>query len=306
MKKVGTSGRGIVIKPPIPHAYVNGVITPSDKATISVFDRGLVLGDGLFETLRAVDFQPQFFSRHYRRLKRSAQRLLIPLPLKEAELVSLITGLCRKSRLPDAAVRITLTRGRYEGTLSIDPKAPPSLIVTVSPVSVPPRLYEDGVKVAISSINKAAASGLDPRIKSTNYLANIFAKAEGDRKGCYESILLGPEGEIAELSTASFFCVLGGKILTPSIETGILPGITREVILALLRRKRLPFAEARIMPSSVPEMSEAFLSSSVRGIVPITHIERKPVGDAKVGPVFRRLRELYVHECESDCLRSRP
>ncbi len=298
MKKVVKRRAGGSAKAFGPYAYVNGVITPADSASISVFDRGLVLGDGLFETLRAVDFQPQFFSRHYRRLKRSARRLLISLPLSEPELAMLVEQLCRKSHLADAAVRITLTRGRYTGTLSIDPKTPPSLIVTVSPVSVPPGLYEEGVKVAISSINKAAASGLDPRIKSTNYLANILAKAEGDKKGCYESILLGPAGEIAELSTASFFCVMGGKILTPSIETGILPGITREVILALLRRRNLPFAETRILPSSIPKMDEAFLSSSVRGIVPITRIDKTPVGDGRVGPIFRRLRELYARECE--------
>jgi len=215
------------------YAYVNGKIVPADKAVVSVFDRGLVLGDGLFETVRAWNGHPQFFGLHYLRLSKSAKRLRIRLDMDEAGLARLIKTLCAKSGLADAVVRITLTRGRYLGGLAIDPSLPPTLIVTVAEVSgLPEALYERGVKVAISTINKAAASGLDSAIKSTNYLANIFAKAEADRKGAYEAILLGPHGEIAELSTSSFFCVAKGKVLTPPIATGILPGITRQVLLA--------------------------------------------------------------------------
>lgn len=288
------------------YAYVNGRITPADKAVISIFDRGLVLGDGLFETLRAVGGHPQFFPLHWARLHKSARRLQIPVPMGEQALADLVRALCRKSRLDDAVVRITLTRGRYLGGLAIDRKIPPSLIVTVAPVSgLPPTLYEKGVKVAISTINKAAASGLDSTIKSTNYLANIFAKAQADRKGCYEAILLGPHGEIAELSTSSFFGVIEGVVVTPPIETGILPGITRQVLLRIMRREKIPHHEGVIYPKDVAEMGEAFLSSSVRGPVPITRIEGNKVGDGKVGPVFRRLRALYAAACEAEASASR-
>ena len=283
------------------YAYVNGKITPADKAVVSVFDRGLVLGDGLFETVRAWDGNPQFFGLHFKRLSKSAKRLRIRLPMDEAELERLVKKLCAKSRLADAVVRITLTRGRYLGGLAIDPALPPTLIVTVAPVSgLPPALYERGVKVAISSINKAAASGLDSAIKSTNYLANIFAKAEADRKGAYEAILLGPHGEIAELSTSSFFCVVNGKVLTPPIDTGILPGITRQVLLRILKREKIPFDEIALFPKETHMMQEAFLCSSVRGPLPITRIEGMRIGNGKPGPVFRRLRELYDRECETD------
>jgi branched-chain amino acid aminotransferase len=283
------------------YAYVNGRIVPEGKAVVSVFDRGLVLGDGLFETVRARNGRPQFFGLHYRRLSKSAKRLRIRLDMDAAALEKLIARLCAKSRLADAVVRITLTRGRYLGGLAIDPSLPPSLIVTAAPVSgLPPNLYERGVKVAISSINKAAASGLDSAIKSTNYLANIFAKAEADRKGAYEAILLGPQGEIAELSTSSFFCVVNGKVLTPPIETGILPGITRQVLLRILKREKIPYGEVALFPSETAMMDEAFLCSSVRGPLPITRIEKVRIGNGKVGPMFRRLRELYARECEAD------
>jgi branched-chain amino acid aminotransferase len=280
---------------------VNGKITPAEKAVVSVFDRGLVLGDGLFETVRAWDGHPQFFGLHYQRLSKSAKRLRIRLDADEAGLEALVKTLCAKSRLRDAVVRITLTRGRYLGGLAIDPALPPTLIITVSPVSgLPEALYEKGVKAAISTINKAAASGLDSTIKSTNYLANIFAKAEADRKGAYEAILLGPQGEIAELSTSSFFCVAGGKVLTPPIATGILPGITRQVLLRIMRREKIPFVEKALFPKDTGKMEEAFLCSSVRGPLPITRIEKAKIGDGRVGPMFLRLRELYDRECRLD------
>lgn len=290
-------------------AYVNGRMTRAGKASISVFDRGLVLGDGLFETLRARDGKPEFLNLHYRRLARSARRLRINVPATEDQLREIIATLCRKSRMNDVAVRITLTRGRYFGGLSIDPSVAPSLIVTVTPVPpASPAVRARGVKVAISSINKSAASGLDPRVKSINYLANIFAKAEGDARGAYEAILLGARGEIAELSTSSFFCVLreraNGKsrdvVVTPPIDTGILPGITRQVLLREMKRARIPFREGEIFPRDVARMSEAFLCSSVRGPVPIVKIEKQKVGTGAPGPVFARLLELYAKACERE------
>jgi branched-chain amino acid aminotransferase len=285
-------------KPARLYAYVNGRILPAEAATVSVFDRGLVLGDGLFETVRAVGGRPQFFALHFRRLAKSAKRLRIRLPLDADGLQKVIRRLCARSRLDDATVRITLTRGRYLGGLAIDPSLPPTLIVTASPVTgLPPELYARGVKVVISDINKAAASGLDSSIKSTNYLANIFAKAQADRQRAYEAILLGPHGEIAELSTSSFFCVIGGKVLTPPLETGILPGITRQVLLRILKREGLPHGEARLFPKDVRRMQEAFLCSSVRGLVPITRIGPAKVGDGRPGPLYRRLREAYARAC---------
>jgi branched-chain amino acid aminotransferase len=283
------------------YAYVNGSIVPAERASVSVFDRGFVLGDGLFETLRAVDHQPQFLERHFKRLTRSAKRLRIAVPITLPVLGDTISQLTKRSRVSDAAVRITLTRGRYLGGLAIDPKIPPTLVITVMPVSgLDDKLYTQGVRVAISGINKAAASGLDATIKSTNYLANIFAKAEADRKKCYEAILLGPKGEIAELTTASFFAVRDGVVLTPPIGLGILPGITREVSLALMRKHRIAFRETSIMPADLKKTSEAWLSSSVRGLVPIVRVEKQRIGKGKPGPVFQRLRELYAAECERE------
>jgi len=282
-------------------AYVNGKIQPAHKATLSIFDRGLVLGDGLFETLRARKYRPEFLQQHYKRLARGAKKLKIALPLPEDKLGQLIYNLCKKSKISDAVVRITLTRGIYQGGLSIDPKISPSLIVTTMPVSgLNEKIYTEGVKIALSSISKEAASGLDSSIKTTNYLANIFAKAQADKKNCYEAILLGREGDIAELTTSSFFAIVNGELITPPLEAGILPGITRQIVLKAAFKKRIPVKERKIFPREIANFSEAFLTSSVRGIVPIVKIEGKTVGAGTPGSTTKLIREAYQEICNQD------
>ncbi len=285
-------------------AYVNGKIVPAHKAVLSIFDRGLVLGDGLFETLKAVDYVPEFYKEHYSRLKKSAKRLKLHLPVSEDGLLSIINTLCKKSKLKMAVVRITLTRGMYTGGLAIDPTVEPSLMVSVREVPAEnKRLIEKGVNVAVSSINKIATSGLDPQLKSTNYLANIFAKAEADQKGCYEAILLGEKGEIAELSTASFFVVIKGRVYTPPIDTGILPGITRQQVLKLLQHGRLDFQEKKVFLKEMPKFEEAFLTSSVRGVIPIVKIDKKMIGEGRPGVLTKKLWQMYIDRCGKNRLK---
>lgn len=283
------------------YAYVNGRILPSEKATLSIFDRGLVLGDGLFETLRAIDYVPEFLNLHYQRLYKGARKLRIHVPLNQHELGSIITQLCKKSKLKDAAVRITLTRGQYQGGLSIDPNISPSIIIAVLPVSgLGESLYTKGVAVALSSISKEAASGLDSSIKTTNYLANIFARAQADKKKCYEAILLGREGDIAELTTASFFCVVNNEVWTPPIDAGILPGITRQIVLKAAKRLKFKLVEKKIFPAQIKDFDEAFLTSSVRGVVPIVRVEKMQIGNGAPGTKTQQIRGEYVYLCAQD------
>jgi branched-chain amino acid aminotransferase len=281
------------------YAYVNGRILPAKKASVSIFDRGLVLGDGLFETLRAVDSVPEFFKAHYARLKRSAYRLRITVPLGEKELGRTVAKLCQKSKLKDAAVRITLTRGHYSGVLSINKSLKPSLFISLFPVSgMHKSLYNRGVKLAISSIRQTAAAGIDATVKTTNYLANILAKAEAETQNCFEAILLQNNNEIAELSTSSFFCVRKNTVITPPVATGILPGITRGEILKILSRTAIPYQEKSIFLKDIPDMTEVFLTSSIRGLVPVIKISGRKIGNGKVGPVFKELRALYLEICD--------
>lgn len=287
------------------YTYVNKKIIPASKATISVFDRGLVLGDGLFETLRAINFIPEFLSDHYKRLQSGAEKLRISLPLSKKMLGTTIYTLCKKSKLPDATVRITLTRGEYLGNLSIDPKVPPTLIISVTPVKgLPESLYVKGVKVAISTISKAATSGIDSSVKTTNYLANIFAKVEADEKKAYEAILLGRKGEIAELTTSSFFAVKGKTLYTPPLDEGILPGITRQHIIQVCKDSGIPLVEKKIWPHQIHQFKEAFLTSSVRGVVPICQIEEQIIAKGVPGPLTQAIRLGYLEHCIKDRAKS--
>ncbi|MFC1584720.1 aminotransferase class IV [Fibrobacterota bacterium] len=286
------------------YAYVNGKILPDHKAVISIFDRGIVLGDGLFETLRAVEFVPEFFNAHYSRLKRSARILRIKVPLSRQELGRIVHTLCSKSRVGDAVVRITLTRGPYTGGLSIDKKVTPSLFVTAGPVTgLPHSIYTKGVKVAVSTVSKTAAAGATHAVKTTNYLANILARSEADSKNCFEALLLGEKGEIAEFSTASFFCVVNQRIVTPPVSLGILPGITRQEIMKILAKNELPCHEKVLFLKDIPRMTEAFLTSSVRGIVPVIKIQGRTIGKEQVGPFCKELQRLYQEERKKSRMR---
>ncbi|MGL1935426.1 MAG: aminotransferase class IV [Fibrobacterales bacterium] len=273
------------------YAFVNGEIVEASKATVSIFDRGLILGDGLFETVKAIDGVPEFFSDHWNRLESSAKKLLIELPYDESFFESLIGQLCDKSQLSEAAVRITITRGVSPG-LSIDPAICPTVIVTASPITwLNESLYTDGVAVAITSVKRSSASGIDGHIKTTNYLANIMAKHEADKKGAYEGIFLSEKGEIAEMTTSSFFCVAGGILYTPPLDADILPGITRQQILKAAKELDVPISEKHIHPTFLERAEESFLTSSVRGVVPICTIEGYSFGTN--GPITRLLREKY-------------
>jgi branched-chain amino acid aminotransferase len=248
--------------------YVNGKITEAQHAVISVFDRGLVLGDGLFETVRSRRGVPEFFSEHYERLLKGARDLMIEVPLSETEMRRVILELCQQSEIEDAVTRIILTRGQYEGTLSINPQIAPTLIITVGPVPVQNRVLAlEGVDIALTSISKGGSQL--GTLKTTNYLPNIMAKAQSDAQNCHDAMLLGEKGNLAEITTASFFCYLEGKILTPYINNEILPGITRKKTIEAMEVLGIRFGEAELFPDSIPKMEWAFMTSSVRGLIPI-------------------------------------
>ncbi len=283
------------------YVYVNGKTVPAAKAVISVFDRGFMLGDGIFETLRATDYYPQFYEAHFERMKISAKKMGIPLPLKKWQLAKIIFELCKKCHLKDAVIRIILTRGIYDGTLTIGKKNPPTVVITCRPVKgLTEHLYYNGVSVSISSIKSDAAGGMDASIKSINYLANIFAKAEADKSRHYEALFTNQKNEITELSTANFFGVIHDKVVTPPLNAGILPGVTRGKVIEIVEKTNIPFEEKPLSIRQIPKLSEAFLTSSVRGILPIIKIDSQKIGDGKVGNLGFKLMGLYQEALKID------
>lgn len=272
-------------------AFVDGEYLPQDRATIPVADRGLLLGDGIFETVRVKDGKAEYFREHYDRFCESARAVRIRQPWGMEALEEICAELCVRSGIPDASVRLTLTRGTWKGTLS-DTGDPPRLVALCAPVDpAEPRLHEKGVAVSIASFPRVHA--IAPGVKATHYLPAILARLEADEQGCYESLFLDPRGRLLELSTATFFAVRDGRVLTPPLRLGILAGVTRSAVLRLARGAGIPAREAVLRRDDLGSFEEAFLTSAVRGVVPVVRLGGHDVGDGRPGPITRRLMELF-------------
>lgn len=275
-------------------AWTGGRYVREDRATVPVLDRGLLLGDGIFETVRVKAGRPEFFADHFARLVASANLVRMRLPWSLEELETICAGVCRRSRLPDASVRLTITRGTYRGTLSDTGDAPRLVVTCASADHLDPALYRNGVAVSIASFPRVHA--IDPRVKATAYLPAILARLEADEQSCYESMFLDPRGRILELSTATFFAVRDGEVLTPPLRLGILAGVTRKAVLHLARAQGLRAKEAILRPEELSNWQEAFLTSAVRGILPIVKLGGRRIGSGRPGPLTKSLLQAFRAE----------
>ena len=274
--------------------YIDGAVRLPEDAKDSLFDRGFLYGDSVYETI-GTSYGRLFAARdHLDRLDRSASRIGLSVPPRQ-EIVSAIAETMAAAGNPESRVRVILTRG--EGKLDLDPASATDsrLVVIVFPLGPPtPEMFDKGVAVAIVSITRNSPSAIDPAVKSGNYLNNVLALGEARRRsGAYEAILCAGDGSIAEGSTSNVFAVVGGEIRTPPAEVGIVDGITRAKVIELARSAGIPFAERRIQPDELRAADEAFLTSATRGVLPIATIDERPVGSGTPGPVTRRLMALY-------------
>ncbi|HXP89519.1 MAG TPA: aminotransferase class IV [Fibrobacteria bacterium] len=275
-------------------AFVDGAYSPQEDAVVPVLDRGLLLGDGIFETVRVKRGTPEYFGEHFDRFCASAAAVRIRQPWSREALEEICAELCRRSDLADASVRITLTRGAYRGTLS-DTGDPPRLLATCAGVDhIDPGILSRGVAVAVAGVPRVHE--LPPSIKATQYLAAVLARLDADDQGCYETLFSDRRGRVLELSSASFFAVRSGRILTPPLRLGILAGVTRSAVLRLARRARIPAREAVLRLEDLGSIEEAFLTSAVRGVVPVVRLGGANVGDGRPGPVTGRIVELFRSE----------
>ena len=278
---------------------VNGALVPRQEARISPFDRGFLFGYGLFETMRSYGGCVFRLDRHLARLTRSAEKLGLASELDTYELEQSIYQTLKANKLANARIRLTVSAG--EGEMTPDPlvpKEPTVLIMAKSYAPYPKRKYEEGFKAVVSSIRLNSQSPLS-RTKSTNYLNNILARREASAAAVDEALMLNERGFVAEGSTSNIFLVAAGKLITPSEESGILPGITREAVLELARALGIEAVEGEIPLADLLRAEEAFLTSSVREVLPITSIDGKPVGRGRPGPVTKRLMAAYRHLVEA-------
>ncbi|MFP4055536.1 MAG: aminotransferase class IV [Candidatus Brocadiia bacterium] len=272
---------------------VNGQATPAAAPAIGALDRGLLYGDGLFETLRAYDGVPFLLDEHVARLNASAAQLRLCDPLDPDILRGDVVELLRLNDLGDAYIRITLTRGAHAGVLELEPTPRPTVSIVARPLHPPsPRRYERGIAAIVAAIPQSADSPL-PRHKTLNYLANLLARTEARQRGADDAIRLNTRGEVAEAASSNLFLVRDGNLLTPALEANILPGITRQVVLRLAREGNREVHERTVRPEELGEADEVFLTNSIVELLPVCRIEGQPVGDGRPGPVTRELHEAY-------------
>jgi branched-chain amino acid aminotransferase len=271
------------------YASVNGEITPAEEARVSVLDNGFTFGDAVYETLRTYGGRPFHLDRHLERLRRSAQRLAIPLPAGDA-LARDLDALLARAANSESYIRIIVSRGRGDISYHFDRVKGPTVVMVVKPLAPFPASYHtEGVPVIISSVRRNSPRALDPAIKSNNLLNNILAIREGQAKGAFEPVMLNEIGEVAETASANVFLVKGGTLLTPPLDAGILPGVTRQLVLELAAGLALPVREEPVSVKDLLAADEVFITSTLKEVLPVATIDGRPVGAGRPGPVTLRL-----------------
>lgn len=274
--------------------YIDGTFYSKADAKISVFDHGLLYGDGVFEGIRAYDGLCFCLDEHIERLFRSARAIALEIPITRAEFADLIIETLKRNNLRSGYVRPIVTRG--VGDLGLDPrKCPkPSVLIMADKLTLYPKdAYDDGLEIAIVSTRRNLATALSPQIKSLNYLNNILARLEVNRMGVGEGLMLNAEGYIAEATADNIFIVRGGVIDTPAVHCGALPGITRACVIELATGAGIEVRETTLTPYDVYTADECFLTGTGAEVVPVRAIEGRPVGDGKPGPMTKKLLELF-------------
>jgi branched-chain amino acid aminotransferase len=274
--------------------YLNDQFVPEPDACVSVFDRGFLYGDGVFETMRAYGGKIFRLGEHIERLFRSADIMGLLMHKTHGQFIELCNQLLERNGLQDALLRISVTRGLSAGGIGIARQQKETIVGFVRPpMPLPADAYEQGVSAKIVSIRRTPSSSVDSRAKSMNYLNLILGRAEAESTGAYDAIMLTQSGHISETSTANIFFAAGDRLLTPSHECDILPGITRSTVIELAAEMDIKCAERPIEPSEIQSFSECFLTNSGVELLPVTRIDEKSLGSGGPGRTYKRLHQAY-------------
>ncbi len=275
--------------------YVNGKFLPRAEAKVSVFDRGYLYGDGVFEGIRTYNGRIFRLDKHLERLYRGAKAIALDLPLTPEEFKDVIIEAVRRNGLRDCYIRVVVSRG--EGDLGLNPMnchTPPTIVVIVDHISLYPKeVYEQGLELVTCTTCRNLPTALNPEIKSLNYLNNILARIEVVRAGAHEGLMLNHLGYVAEATGDNVFVVREGVLKTPPPHTGILEGITRQVVLELAQEMDLPVREDMLTLYEVYTADECFLTGTAAEIVPVARTDGRVIGDGHPGPITKRLMERF-------------
>jgi len=277
--------------------YINGELHEKERAAISVYDHGLLYGDGVFESFRTYNGKLFRVREHMDRLFNSGKAIALCIPMTKEELTEAIRHTLQVNGLENAYIRLIVTRG--VGTLGLDPDKchdPQVIIITDSVSLYPEEFYEKGLEVVTVPTMRNHHNVLSPKIKSLNYLNNILAKIEACQAGVLEAIMLNHLGFVAECTGDNIFIVSKGELATPPPEAGILEGITRQVVMELARRAGIPVAERQVTRFDLYVADECFLTGTAAEIVPVVRIDSREIGDGKPGKITLQLLQMFREE----------
>jgi len=274
--------------------YINGTLYNKEDAKISVYDHGLLYGDGIFEGMRSYNGNVFCLEQHLDRLWDSAKAIYLEIPISQDEIAKAVDETLKINDIQDGYIRLIVTRGA--GTLGIDPNRtsdPQVIIITDHIALYPEEYYKDGLEIITASTIRNHPAALSPRIKSLNYLNNIMAKIEGLQAGCEEAMMLNHKGEVSECTGDNIFLVSHGTLLTPPNDAGILEGITRHVVMEMAEEMDINALEVPLTKYDVYTADECFLTGSAAEVIPVVKVDSRKIGDGKPGLITRELMSQF-------------
>jgi branched-chain amino acid aminotransferase len=270
--------------------YFDGRYVDSNEAKVSVFDHGLLYGDGIFEGIRIYGGNVFRLEEHLERLELSARAIMLTLPLSRAELAEAVCETCRRNKLEDGYIRLVVTRG--VGDLGLAPWscAKPTLFIIAATISLyPQEYYDNGLAIVTVPTRRIAPDALPAAVKSLNYLNNVLAKIEAKQAGALEAIMLNAQGYIAECTADNVFVVQKGEVITPASSAGALKGITRGTIFEVAKAAGVPIREADLTRYDVWCADECFLTGTGAEVIPVVKLDGRVIGSGKPGPITGRI-----------------
>ncbi|NDG99541.1 MAG: branched-chain-amino-acid transaminase [Opitutae bacterium] len=281
--------------------YLNGDFVEKEDAKISVFDHGLLYGDGVFEGIRLYDGCVYKLDEHLERLEHSAKAILLDMPMSRAEFAEAVCEACRQNNLKNGYIRLIVTRGPGHLGLNPDGCGPQSVIIIADNIQLyPEELYENGLKIISVPTRRINASALPPAVKSLNYLNNILAKIEAKRVGFLEALMLNDKGEIAECTGDNVFIIRRGVLYTPPLDAGSLRGITRAAVMELAEGMGIQVKEQALTRYDLWISDECFLTGTAAEVIPCVEVDHRPIGNGKPGTLTQKLIDLFRESVKSD------
>jgi branched-chain amino acid aminotransferase len=274
--------------------WISGRLYEKEDAKISVYDHGLLYGDGVFEGLRSYGGKVFRLEQHLTRLWNSAKAILLEIPLSRDQVARAINETLAANGLQDGYIRLIVTRG--SGSLGLDPNrtSNPQVIIITDYIAVyPEELYRQGLEIVTAGTMRNHPAALNPRIKSLNYLNNILAKIECLQAGCMEALMLNHKGEVSECTADNIFLVRDGVLLTPPVDAGVLEGITRDAVIELARQSGLEVREQTLTRHDVYIADECFLTGTAVEVIAVVKVDSRRIGLGTPGPITRDLKERF-------------